>query len=98
MPMMPAMDPRMDPVPAHATTPSGELQTVHEEPDGELRLSSPGFMGKDWGGITPAGIVVAHVVYGLALAFVYYFWGVSVSGPACRVRWRERFRRTDATS
>lgn len=66
MPMMPAMHPRMEIQAAGA----GGPPTVSDQPGG-LRLSAPGFMGKDWGGMTPMGVVVGHVVYGIVLGFIY---------------------------
>lgn len=65
MPMMPAMHPRMGDVPI---TPEGA--TVTQEQD-ELHLSSPGFFGARWGRMTPAGVIMGHVVYGLVLGLVY---------------------------
>lgn len=66
MPMMPAMHPRMEPLPAGV----GGTPTVSEQP-GDLRLSAPGFMGKDWGALTPMGVVAGHVAYGVVLGLIY---------------------------
>lgn len=66
MPMMPAMHPRME----RQTAGTGGSQTVSDH-GGGLRLSAPGLMGKDWGGMTPMGVVVGHVVYGVVLGLVY---------------------------
>lgn len=64
MPMMPSMHPRMAAV--------GEVgSTVDTDERGEVVIRSPGFFGKDWGGMTPAGLVMGHAVYGLVAALVY---------------------------
>lgn len=59
MPMMPAMHPRM-----------GEPAVVGEQ-SGEVRLSSPGVMGKNWGSMTPMGVLMGHAVYGVVVALLY---------------------------
>lgn len=59
MPMMPAMHPRM--TPAGADAPSA----------GEVQLTAPGVMGKNWGAMTPAGVLMGHAVYGLMHASLY---------------------------
>jgi len=59
MPMMPAMHPRM-----------GEPAVIGEQ-TGEIRLSSPGIMGKNWGAMTPIGVLMGHAVYGVVLALLY---------------------------
>lgn len=41
------------------------------EPSSQVRLVEPGFFGKNWGGMTPAGIVMGHVIYGVVVALVY---------------------------
>lgn len=62
MPMMPAMHPRM------ATAPvSGSLDTE----GGTVTLSEPGFFGANWGGMTPVGLLVGHMVFGIVVAVVY---------------------------
>lgn len=38
---------------------------------GTSAVSTPGMMGKAWGGMTPMGVLVGHVVYGTVLALVY---------------------------
>lgn len=65
MPMMPAMHPRMEP----ATTGLGG-ETVTES-GGETRLSAAGFMGIRWGGMTPVGMLMGHMIYGVVVALVY---------------------------
>jgi uncharacterized membrane protein YagU involved in acid resistance len=65
MPVMPAMHPRMEPV---ATGPTGEAVT---EIGGEVRLSAAGFMGIRWGGMTPVGLLMGHIIYGVVVALVY---------------------------
>lgn len=62
MPMMPAMHPRM-----MASPPGGAVSTG----GGTVTLSKPGFFGANWGGMTPVGLLVGHLVYGLLVALVY---------------------------
>ena len=69
MPMMPSMHPRMDAQLVGAGAPAHGA--VVQEVGGEVRLSGPGVLGKDWGGMTPAGLLMGHAVYGLVLALVY---------------------------
>ncbi len=69
MPMMPAMHPRMEAQLVGAGAPADGA--VVQEVGGEVRLSGPGILGKDWGGMTPAGLLMGHAVYGLVLALVY---------------------------
>lgn len=64
MPMMGSIHPRM----TAGALPDGGTVT---ESDGEVRLVAPGLFGKNWGGMTPAGMVMGHAVYGLVLALVY---------------------------
>lgn len=59
MPMMPAMHPRM-----------GGAVAADQRGVG-IRLSSPGVMGKNWGSMTPMGVLMGHAVYGIVLALVY---------------------------
>lgn len=59
MPMMPAMHPRMV---------AGEPIAPQV---GEIRLSPSGVMGKNWGAMTPLGVVMGHAVYGLVHALSY---------------------------
>lgn len=70
MPMMPTMHPRMSRSAAPVRT-GLDRATVTEQPDGEVRLAAPGFMGKDWGAMTPGGLVMGHAVYGVVAALVY---------------------------
>jgi hypothetical protein len=62
MPMMPAMHPRMDP--------SGDGPPV-DTSGGGMVLSPPGLFGQRWGAMTPVGLVVGHVIYGVVAALVY---------------------------
>lgn len=64
MPMMPAVHPRMKraPVPAGGGSPG---------PDADVELSSPGVFGARWGAMTPAGLVIGHLVYGAVAALMY---------------------------
>lgn len=63
MPMMPAMHPRMTTEPAFA----GTVDITGDR----VELAAPGVLGSRWGGMTPAGLVMGHVVYGLVVALVY---------------------------
>jgi hypothetical protein len=42
---------------------SGERTVVHDV-RGEVELTAPGFMGRRWGGVTPLGVLMGHVLYG----------------------------------
>ncbi len=37
----------------------------------DVQLAAPGFMGANWGGMTPARLVMGHVVYGVVRALLY---------------------------
>ncbi len=63
MPMMPAMHPRMSPTAVGASSVTVE--------GGEVHLSSPGIFGKEWGAMTPVGLLMGHAVYGVVVALVY---------------------------
>lgn len=63
MPMMPTMHPRM----AADAPIDGTVGTV----DGAVQLSAPGVFGARWGSMTPVGLVLGHVVYGIVAALVY---------------------------
>ena len=63
MPMMPAMHPRM----TADAQPPGPVDTTA----GQVRLAAPGLLGSHWGGMTPIGLVLGHIVYGLVVALVY---------------------------
>lgn len=63
MPMMPSMHPRMTRQPVFAGTVDPDASTV--------TLAAPGVMGSRWGGMTPVGLLMGHVVYGLVVALVY---------------------------
>lgn len=62
IPMMPAVHPRMATAPAVGTPETG---------GGTATRSKPGFFGANWGGMTPVGPLISHLVYGLVLALVY---------------------------
>jgi hypothetical protein len=64
MPMMAAVHPRMT-----ASTPVGGETVI--ESAGDIALVAPGLFGKNWGGMTPAGMVTGHAIYGLVLSLVY---------------------------
>ena len=63
LPMMSAIHPRMS-----AATADGPLVT---EEEGKVALTTPGFFGVRWGAMTPVGLIVGHVVYGLVAALIY---------------------------
>jgi len=63
MPMMPAMHPRM----SSERFLEGPVRTG----GGTVTLAAPGLFGARWGGMTPVGLVMGHVVYGLVAALVY---------------------------
>jgi hypothetical protein len=69
MPMMPAMHPRMVAAGQHPELDAEH--TVTHGPDGGLLLAAPGVLGRAWGGMTPMGMLVGHVVFGVVLALVY---------------------------
>lgn len=65
LPMMPSMHPRMtDALPG----PDGETIT---ETGGQVQLAAPGVLGARWGGMTPVGLVMGHIVYGVVAAIAY---------------------------
>jgi hypothetical protein len=64
MGMMPALHPRMR---AEAGAAVGG-RSAHS-----LELDPPGLFAKNHGSATPAGIVLAHVVYGLVVGLMYAF-------------------------
>jgi hypothetical protein len=65
MAMMGQMHPRMDPPPVAG---DGEVVTTV---GGEVRLIEPGLFAKNYGPMTPMGLLVGHVIYGLVVALVY---------------------------
>lgn len=65
MVMMGAMHPRMDPPPA-----SAQAEPVTQTAGG-VRLLAPGLFAKNYGAMTPVGLVIGHIVYGLVVALVY---------------------------
>lgn len=70
MPMMPAMHPRMSESPG-AQDATGDSGAVGTDPQGQVRLTAPGVLGKNWGAMTPVGMLMGHVVYGLLVALIY---------------------------
>lgn len=64
MPALPAVHPRVEPALA------GAGGTVYRSRRGVL-LKPPGVLGKEWGNMTPAGVVAGHVVYGIVAALAY---------------------------
>lgn len=70
MPMMPSVHPRMSRELVSAGS-SSERGTAGSSGDGEVQLTAPGFFGKDWGGMTPIGLLMGHAVYGIVIAVVY---------------------------
>lgn len=65
MAMMGAMHPRME---APLVVSDGEV--VHATA-GEVRLVEPGLFAKNYGSMTPVGLLMGHAVYGLVAALVY---------------------------
>jgi hypothetical protein len=65
MPMMPAMHPRME----RAVGAVGGDSVL--ETGGEVRVSPPGLLGARWGPVTPLGVLVGHMIYGVVVALVY---------------------------
>lgn len=66
MPMMPALHARMS---STAVAPGGNVLSFD---GGQRTLTAPGVLGsKEGGGMTPIGIVVGHIVYGIVVAGVY---------------------------
>ncbi|MGI8875191.1 MAG: hypothetical protein ACR2KP_12870 [Egibacteraceae bacterium] len=63
MPMMPAMHPRM----TTETLPDGTVSTA----GGAISLTAPGVLGARWGSMTPVGLLMGHVMYGIIAALVY---------------------------
>ncbi len=54
---------------APATTrPEGDVLTIT---DGQATLVEPGIFAKNYGAMTPVGLVMGHVVFGVAVALVY---------------------------
>ncbi|MGE0795352.1 MAG: hypothetical protein AB7I38_17865 [Dehalococcoidia bacterium] len=70
MPMMPAVHPRMRHELVGVAVPGGR-GTVAVDEAGEVQLAAPGVLGMRWGGMTPVGMLMGHVVYGLVAALVY---------------------------
>lgn len=64
MAMMGAMHPRM----VAPTDRDGDIVTSKE---GEIRIIEPGLFAKNYGPMTPIGLIVGHVVYGLVVALIY---------------------------
>ncbi|WP_051478728.1 hypothetical protein [Arthrobacter sp. H5] len=62
MPMMPLVHPRM--------SRSGRAENTPADPD-SVELQAPGLFAKNYGGATPAGLVMAHIIFGLVTALVY---------------------------
>ncbi len=61
MPMMPAIHPRM------STDIDGPVRTT----GGTVTLAAPGVLGSRWGAMTPVGLLMGHVAYGIVAALVY---------------------------
>jgi hypothetical protein len=68
MAMVPTMHPRMVREPALAGGPAVD-PVASEEP--RLQLRPPGLFGRNYGAMTPVGIIVTHVAYGLVVGLVY---------------------------
>jgi hypothetical protein len=75
MAMMGSMHPRRVPAP---TGGNGEvIITTTTTTTGEVRIVEPGLLAKNYGPMTPIGLVAGHVAYGLLVALVYGFAGVT---------------------
>lgn len=61
--MMPAMHPRMGDAAPATVGPDGHSNGVH--------LKDPGLFGHNYGSMTPGGVLMAHVIYGLVVGLVY---------------------------
>ncbi len=65
LPMMGRNHPRME----SASAFSGDTTVTHEA--GRLRITRPDPFGINYGPMTPVGLLMAHVVFGLVVALVY---------------------------
>lgn len=65
MKMMGQSHPRMEPV---ANFTGGE---TWRHDGGRLRLAKPGLFAKNYGAMTPVGLLMAHAVFGLVLGAIY---------------------------
>lgn len=63
MPLMSSMHPRIGTGVGNQTDQSGDAS--------RLEFSDPGWFGVGWGRMTPMGLVVGHVVYGVVFALMY---------------------------
>lgn len=62
MPMVPMVHPRME---GHANGNGGSADGVE--------LAPPGLFARNYGGMTPVGLVMAHMLFGLVVGLVYAF-------------------------
>ena len=67
MAMMGSMHPRMT-APTSTTRSEGDVLTIT---GGEATLVAPGIFAKNYGPMTPVGLVMGHVVFGVVVALVY---------------------------
>lgn len=74
VPMMPSVHPRMskDMV---GTGIRRDSTTTATDASGDVKVAAPGIMGSNWGGVTPAGLVIGHVVHGTVVALLYTWIG-----------------------
>jgi hypothetical protein len=70
MAMVPAMHPRMVREPALVGGPAAE-PVASEEP--RLLLRPPGPFGRNYGTMTPTGMIITHVAYGIVVGLVYWW-------------------------
>jgi hypothetical protein len=68
MAMMGSMHPRMRAPAATTTRSEGDVLTVT---GGETTLVEPGLFARNYGPMTPFGLVMGHVVFGAVVALVY---------------------------
>lgn len=66
MAMVPAIHPR---VPKDA--PAEDMTGLTAGSGASLRVKAPGAFAKNYGSMTPAGMVMAHIVFGLVVGLVY---------------------------
>ena len=65
MVMMGVMHPRIEPPSA---LPEGTATTTIA---GEVRIAEPGLFAKNYGSMTPVGLLVGHALYGVVVALIY---------------------------
>ncbi|MDT0277098.1 hypothetical protein [Blastococcus goldschmidtiae] len=64
--MLPVLHPRM-----HSGVDSSRVEPIAESSDGPLLLKPPGVFAKNYGSLTPPGVLMTHVLHGLVVGLVY---------------------------